>query len=96
MFKRIVFFWVLALLLLPTISFANLIITVEDDARWGNAKVSNIKRLCENVALHFQEHLDNDLKVKGKLTIVWNNNNPKAFYRDSFGGEEDDVLPTVF
>ena len=89
MFKRIVFLFLLPLLLLPTISFSNLIITVEDDARWGNARVSNIKRLCENVALHFQEHLDNDLKIKGKLTIVWNNN-PKAFYRDSFGGEEDE------
>ena len=88
MFKS-VFLCVLALLLLPTISFANLIITVEDDARWGNARVSNIKRLCENVALHFQEHLDNNLKVKGTLTIVWNNS-PKAFYRDSFGGEENE------
>ena len=46
MFKRIVSLTLLALSLLPTISFANLIITVEDDARWGNARISNITQVA--------------------------------------------------
>ena len=49
----------------------------------------NIKRLCENVASHFQDHLRDDLKVKGDLTIVHYPVN-RAFYRWAFDGEENE------
>ncbi len=81
---------VLLLLLQPVITFADLNITVEPNKGWGNAPTSNIKRLCENVALHFQEQLRDEHKVKGKLTIVYNADGPIAFYRSFFGGGPDE------
>ena len=80
---------VLLLSLLPVITFADLNITVEPNKGWGDAPTSNIKRLCENVALHFQEQLRDEHKVKGKLTIVYNADGPIAFYRSFFGGGPD-------
>ncbi len=90
MFKRKFVLCVLSLLLLPAISFAELSITVEPNRGWGNAPTSNIKRLCENVALHFQEQLRDGHKVNGKLTIVYRPNGPIAYYRSYFGGEPDE------
>lgn len=83
---RRIFYLALFLLFLPSISFADLTITVKPDARWGEARTSNIQRLCENVALHFQENLRDEHKVSGKLTIIHREGNPRAFYRSSFGG----------
>ena len=80
----------MSLLLLPTISFADLNITVEPNRGWGDAPTSNIKRLCENVALHFQEQLRDKHKVNGDLTIVYNADGPIAFYRSYFGGGADE------
>ena len=57
-------------MLLSANVFADLDITVQYDARWGGAPTSNIKRLCENVALHFQEQLRDEHKLDGELTIV--------------------------
>ena len=76
--------------LLPTIAFADLNIIVEPDRRWGNADIPSISGLCENVALHFQEQLRYEHKINGKLTIVYNPNNPITFYRNSFGGDPDE------
>ena len=90
MFKRIVSLSLLALLLLPTISFANLVITVEHNAGWGNAPTSNIKALCDNIALHFQEQFRDEHKVNGRLTIVYDPNGPINYYRESFGGAPDE------
>lgn len=78
------------ILLLPTITWADLSITVVPHKGWGPAPTSNIKALCENVALHFQEQLRDEHKVKGKLTIVYNADGPVAFYRSSFGGVPDE------
>ena len=90
MFKRKLVLCVLSLLLLPAISFAALSITVEPNKGWGDAPTSNIKRLCENVALHFQEQLRKEHKVNGDLTIVYNADGPIAFYRRYFGGGADE------
>ena len=73
--------FIFLLLVLPTTIFADLIITVEPDNSWGNARTSNIKRLCENVALHFQEQLRDEHKINGKLKIVHHPGHPIAFYK---------------
>ena len=88
--KLKVFLFLVLLLLLPVTTFADLNITVEPNKGWGDAPTSNIKRLCENVALHFQEQLRDEHKVKGKLTIVYRPNGPIAFYRSYFGGAPDE------
>ena len=75
---------------LPTTIFADLRITVEPDKNWGNAPTSNVKKLCENVALHFQEQLRDELKIDGKLNIVYRASGPVAFYRHAFGGASDE------
>ena len=91
MSKRKFVFCLLSLLLLPVIiSFADLNIIVEPNRGWGNAPTSNIKGLCENVALHFQEQLRDEHKVNGELTIVYRPNGPIAYYRSYFGGEPDE------
>ena len=69
---------------------ADLSITVEPNTGWGNAPISNIKRLCENVALHFQENLRDAHKVDGRLTIVYRSQGPIAYYRTFFGGDPDE------
>ena len=81
---------VLLLLLLPVITWADLSITVESNKCWGSASTSSIKRLCENVALHFQEQLRDEHKVNGKLTIVYRSDGPIAYYRSYFGGAPDE------
>ncbi len=73
-------------MLLAVNVFADLDITVEPDGRWGAAPTSNIKRLCENVALHFQEQLRDEHKLDGELTVVYRSQGPIAFYRSYFGG----------
>ena len=73
-------------MLLAANVFADLDITVEPNAGWGSALTSNIKRLCENVALHFQEQLRDEHKLDGELTIVYRSQGPIAFYRSYFGG----------
>lgn len=80
---RIKFNWLIIvyLIILPVqISDANLNIIVEPHAKWGNAPTSNIKALCENVALHFNEQLRDEHKINGKLTIVYNPGNPIVWY----------------
>ena len=69
---------------------ADLSITVESNTGWGNAPTSNIKKLCENVALHFQENLRVEHKIDGRLTIVYRSQGPVAFYRTFFGGDPDE------
>ena len=78
------------LLLLPAITFADLNITVTPNRGWGNAPTSNIKKLCENVALHFQEQLRAEYKIDGELTIVYSASSPVTFYRRVFGGGPND------
>ena len=68
----------LLLFLLPAITLANLNITVQPHRSWGNAPTSNIKALCENVALHFQEQLRDENKVEEKIIIFYNSGNPIA------------------
>ena len=70
--------------------FADLEITVEPDTRWGDAATSNIKRLCENVVLHFQEQLRDEYKIDGSLTIVYHPRVPVVFLRHAFGGAPDE------
>lgn len=67
---------VFLLLWLPVIALADLRITVESDIRWGNAPTSNIKALCENVALHFQEQVTTQYKVRGKVNVRWDGSGP--------------------
>ena len=69
--------------LLVSVVFADLSITVEPHKKWGDAPTSNIKKLCENVALHFQEQFRDEHKVHGKLKIVYHADNPVAFYKTS-------------
>ena len=88
--KNKISIFIFLLLVLPTTIFADLSITVEPDKSWGNAPTSNIKRLCENVALHFQEQLRDELKIDGKLNIVYRASGPVAFYRNVFGGTFDE------
>lgn len=78
------------LLLLSVNASAQLHITVKPHTGWGEARTSNIERLCENVALHFQEQLRDAHKISGDLTIVYNPGNPKIWYRSAFGGDADD------
>ena len=70
-------------------AFADLDITVEPDKRWGDAPVSNIVRLLDNVELHFQEQLRDEHKLEGDLTVVYHPV-PIAFYRSYFGGGPDE------
>lgn len=87
---RIKFNWVAivaCLIILPVqISVANLNIMVEPNAKWGNVPTSNIKALCENVALHFNEQLRDEYKINGNLTIVYNSSGAIVFYPWTFGG----------
>lgn len=76
-------------ILLTANGFADLTITVEPDRRWGDAPTSNIKRLCENVAMHFQEHLRDEYKLSGQLTVVYYEY-PVAFYKSFFDGGPDE------
>ena len=69
---------------------ADLTITVEPNTGWGGSPTSNIKSLCENVALHFQENLRAEHKIDGKLTIVYWASGPVTFYRTFFGGDPDE------
>ena len=78
------------ILLLPAVSSADLNITVKPNAGWGDAPTSNIRSLCENIALHFQEQLRDEHKLNGKLTIVYNPQGPITFYRTAFGGHSDE------
>ncbi len=80
----------LFVLLIPAIASANLNISVKFDRGWGNAPTSNIKALCENVALHFQEQFREKHKINGKLTIVYHSDGPVAFFRNFFGGGPDE------
>ena len=82
--------FIFLLLILPATIFADLRINVEPDKNWGNAPTSNIKKLCENVALHFQEQLRDELKIEGKLNIVYRSSGPVAFYSHVFGGGPDE------
>ena len=83
-------FTIFVILLLPAMGIANLEIIVKPDHKWGDAPTSNIKELCENVALHFQEQLRDEHKVNGELTIVYQDQGPIAFYKSSFGGGPDE------
>ena len=83
-------FYILFILIAVGSAHANLNITVKYDKGWGDAPTSNIKALCENVALHFQEQLRDEHKLNGKLAIVYNSDGPIAFYRTYFGGEPDE------
>ncbi len=89
-YPNIIYFCALLLCLLPGIALADLSITVEPNRGWGNAPTSNIKALCENVSLHFQEQLRDENKLNGKLTIIYNAGGPVAFYRHAFGGASDE------
>ncbi len=88
-FLRVLTFLV-AITLATTTAFADLEITVKPDARWGTAPTSNIKALCENVALHFQEQLRDEHKINGTLTVVYYADGPIAFYKSYFGGAPDE------
>ena len=78
------------LLFITTNIFANLEITVQPNKNWGNASTFNIKALCENVALHFNEQLRYENKIHGKLTIVHNDSGPIVFYPWAFGAKENE------
>lgn len=80
----------LLLVSLSSVSLADLSITVKYDKRWGDAPTSNIKELCKNVTLHFQEQLRGENKIDGKLTIVYRSAGPIAFYRSYFGGKDNE------
>ena len=88
--KSRLFVPILLLLLLPALTFADLTITVDYHRNWGNAPTSNIRKLSENVALHFQEVLRDEHKIDGKLKIVYYSRGPIAFYRSYFGGKSDE------
>ena len=87
--KRLSLIFLLTLIFVGSAS-ADLSITVEPNTGWGNAPTSNIKRLCENVALHFQENLRDEHKLNGRLTIVYRAAGPAAYYRTFFGGDSDE------
>ncbi len=70
------------LLLLVNWTHADLEIKVLESEGWGPASVSNIQKLCENVASHFQEHLREEHKVKNKKLIV-DHGGVYVEYRDS-------------
>ncbi|RKU15869.1 hypothetical protein C6500_18820 [Candidatus Poribacteria bacterium] len=77
----------LLFLLLATLCYGDLQITVEPDKRWGDWTHTSVKELCKNVVLHFQEQLREEHKITGKLTIVYTSgNNPIIWYRHHFGG----------
>ena len=92
--KHAIFIPILAIMLtlicLTLAANAELNITVAHDPGWGNAPTSNIKELCENVALHFEEQLRNEHKVDGELTVVYRSDGPVAYYRSFFGGGPDE------
>ena len=85
---RVKLSWIIlvAMFLLTHIAVADLQITVDPHKGWGDAPTSNIKRLCENIVLHFQEQLRDEYKLNGELTIVYNSGGPIAFYRSAFNG----------
>lgn len=89
-YKRLFILVLSLLLLLPSLATADLEITVESSMNWGNASTSNIKHLCENVALHFQEQLRDEHKLEGDLTIVYRSAGPIAYYRSFFDGAADE------
>lgn len=93
---RMLKIWVYIFLLLPSVVFADLQITVEPHKGWGPAPTSNIKTLCENVALHFQEHLRDAYKIDGKITIVYHEDHPIIFYRSYWGGAADEYKIGIF
>ena len=78
------------LFLFAATAFSDFDITVESDRGWGDAQTSNIKKLCENVVLHFQEQLRDEYKINGSLTIVYHPNVPVIFLRSAFGGAPDE------
>lgn len=80
----------LILLFICSVSIANLEITVKPNKGWGKVSTSNIKELCKNVSLHFQEQLRDEHKIDGKLTIVYRAQGPVAFYRNFFGGNPNE------
>ena len=61
--------YIFLLLILPVRIFADLRITVESNRGWGDDPTSNIKALCENVALHFQEQLRDEHKDEYKIGL---------------------------
>lgn len=83
MFKKKIL--IVALLLLPAFASADLTVIVQGSKNWGNAPVSNIKRLCTNVTDHFQKHLRNEYKVDGRITIVHKPGTPIVWYNDYLG-----------
>ncbi len=87
---RIQYILAILLLVVSLNADAALHITVESHAGWGNAPTSNIRELCKNIALHFNEVLHDEHKVDGELTIVYRAQGPIAFYRSYFGGGPDE------
>ena len=65
MFRRLFSISLLVLLLCASFAHADLSIIVKYDRGWGGAPTSNIKALCENVALHFQEQFRDEYKIDG-------------------------------
>ena len=88
--KKILCILIVSLLILPVLTWADLDITVKYNRGWGDAPTSNIKKLCENVLLHFQEQFREEHKIDGKLKIVYRAEGPIAFYRSYFGGAADE------
>ena len=78
--RKYLFAFLLFILLSANV-FADLEITVEYDRGWGKARTQDIKKLCENIVLHFQEQLRDEQKISGELTIVYHSSSPIAFYR---------------
>ena len=76
--------------LLPHTSVAYLRIVVEPNAGWGGARTVNIKALCENITLHFNEQLRDENQIDGKITIIYNHDSSKIYYRHTFGGDHDE------
>lgn len=89
-YARVLRLLLIVFTLLSANVFADLEIIVEPNTGWGNARTSNIKRLCENVALHFQEQLRDEHKIDGDLTIVYRSAGPIAYYRSFFDGAADE------
>ncbi len=68
------------IILLSVISLAHSEITVKADKGWGDAQTSNIKRLCENVLLHFNEQLRDEHKLTKNLNIFYRGTVPIITY----------------
>lgn len=82
--------FIFVIFLLPVVALANLDVTVQPSKNWGKTSTEDIRLLCENVVLHFQEQLSSNNKINGNLNIVQDDNGPIVYYRSDYGGGIND------